>query len=122
MPNDQDIGLEDIATAADGFLKRIPEEIRDTFTEQQIAGINQAFRRSKHNVDIRVTLPLPWGRRYFVLLSGNERRSPERQRSERRIHPLSTRANLVVIAIFFGISLYLFVSMMRIFIQAMQSI
>ena len=75
MPKDEDITLDDMAVGADGFLKRIPEEIRSTFTDQQIAAINQVFRPAKHSVDIRVSVPLPWGRRYFVLLSGNERRS-----------------------------------------------
>jgi len=120
MPKDEEITLEDMAVGADGFLKRIPEEIRNTFTDHQIAAINQAFQRAKHSVDIRMSVQLPWGRRYFVLLSGNERRSPERRRSERLINALSTRANLIAILIVSGISLLLFMSAIRMFVEAMQ--
>jgi len=99
MPKDEDIFTEGMAVGDDGFIKRIPQAIRGTFTDQQIAAINQAFQRASHNVDIRFTLPLPWGRRYFVLLSGNERRSPERRRLERKLHPLSTVAKVATILI-----------------------
>lgn len=120
MPKDEDITLEDKASGADGFLRRIPEEIRNTLSDEQISAINQAFRPTKHSIDIRLSIPLPWGHRYFVLLSGKERRSPERQRFERLFHPLLTKANLLAILIMSGISLYLFISILRIFFESMN--
>lgn len=120
MPKDEDFALEDMTSGADGFLKRIPEDIRNTFSEQQVAAINQAFRPTKHSIDIRISVPLPWGHRYFVLLSGKERRSPDRQRFERLLHPLKTRGNLIAILIISGISLFLFISTIRMFVQSMH--
>lgn len=120
MPKDEDVTLEDMAWGADGFLKRIPDDIRGTFTDQQIAAINQAFQRAKHSVDIRVTVPLPWGRRYFVLLSGNERRSSERRRLERRQHPLSTRGNVIALLFVGAISLFFLINIFRIYFEVMQ--
>ena len=95
MPRD-----ENIAGGAPEFLERIPQEIRGTFTDQQIAAINQAFQPARHGINMRVSLPLlPWGRRYFVLLSGKERRSQERRRLERLLTPLLTVPNVVAMAI-----------------------
>jgi hypothetical protein len=67
MPKDEDIPLEDIVVGTNGFLKRVPQEIRATFTDEQVAALEQAFPRTHHGVNIRVSLPLPWGRRYVLL-------------------------------------------------------
>jgi hypothetical protein len=99
MPKDEDVSLEDIVVGTNGFLKRIPQEIRATFTDQQIAAIEQAFPRTRHDVNIRVTLPLPWGRRYVLLCTGKEGRSRERLRLERLLNPLFTVKNVVTLAI-----------------------
>ncbi len=43
----------------------------------------------QHDVNIRVTMWLPFvGRKYLVVLAGDERRSDERLASERQKHPL----------------------------------
>ena len=102
MPRDENIAVEDAE-----FLERIPQEIRGTFTDQQIAAINQAFRRARHGVDIRVSLPLPGGRRYLVLLMGKEQRSKERRSLERLRQPLLTVMNAVTLATF-GILVFFF--------------
>ncbi len=113
MPKDEDVAIEDIVVGANGIMKRIPQEIRSTFTYEQSAAIEKALPRTRHDVDIRVSLPLPWGRRYFVLFSGKERRSQERRRLERLITPLLTVKNVVTIAIigfpvvFFAVNLIL---------------
>lgn len=53
---------------------------------------------SSHAVNLRLTLPTPFGRYYVTLLTGKERRSPQRQEDERRKHPLVTTANLAFLA------------------------
>ena len=48
-----------------------------------------------HPIDIRCTLPLPFGRGYLTIVAGKERRSAERLAEERVRHPLETRANSI---------------------------
>ncbi len=96
---DENIAIKDNAGGVTGFLERISPEIRDTFTDQQIAAINEAFEPARHSINIRVSLPLPWGRRYFVLLSGNEERNQKRVSLEQNLNPLLTVKNVVPLAI-----------------------
>lgn len=102
MPSDQDLAASDAE-----FLERIAPEIRKTFSNQQIAAINGAFRRGRHAVDIRLSVPLPGGRRYLVLLMGKERRSSERRRLERLRQPLLTVMNAVTMTII-GLLIFFF--------------
>lgn len=46
-----------------------------------------------HPVDIRVSLPLPFGRYYLTLVAGPERRAEPRLTAERERHPLTTFGN-----------------------------
>ncbi len=93
MPCDEETLIRD-----GHFLERIPQEIRETFTDRQIAAVEQAFERGRHGVDIRVSLPLPGGRRYLVLLMGKEHRSRERRRFERLRQPVLTAMNVIAMA------------------------
>ncbi len=54
----------------------------------------------RHPVNLRFSIPLPFGRYYVTLVAGKERRGAERLASERRKHPLLTFGNL---AVFFGL-------------------
>ena len=54
----------------------------------------------RHPVNLRLSIPLPFGRYYVTLVAGKERRGAERLASERRKHPLLTFGNL---AVFFGL-------------------
>jgi hypothetical protein len=56
--------------------------------------------RGSHPVNIRITLPSPWGRVFVLLLAGPERRSPDRRRAERARHPLATLGNILAMALF----------------------
>ncbi len=102
MPRD-----EDTVNLDGNFLDRIPEDIRETFTDRQITAVNQAFQRARHGIDIRVSLPLPGGRRYLVLLMGKEQRSRERRLFERLRQPLLTAMNVVTMATF-GVLVFFF--------------
>ena len=118
MPKDEDVALEDIVVGANGIMKRIPQGIRSTFTFEQSAAIEKAFPRARHDVDIRVSLPLPWGRRYFVLFSGNERRSKERRRLQRLHNPLYTAMNVITLAIIGFLFLGLAVNLVNMIVVA----
>jgi hypothetical protein len=54
----------------------------------------------RHPVNLRLSIPLPFGRYYVTLVAGKERRDAERLASERRKHPLLTFGN---VAVFFGL-------------------
>ena len=48
-----------------------------------------------HPVNLRLSIPLLFGRYYLTVVAGKERRHPERRADERRKHPLLTFGNLV---------------------------
>ncbi len=54
----------------------------------------------QHAVNLRLSIPLPFGRYYVTLVAGKERRGAGRLASERRKHPLLTFGN---VAVFFGL-------------------
>ena len=54
----------------------------------------------RHPVNLRFSIPLPFGRYYVTLVAGKERRGAGRLASERRKHPLLTFGNVTV---FFGL-------------------
>ncbi len=109
MPRD-----EDTVEREGSFLDRIPQDIRETFTDRQIAAVKQAFNSARHGIDIRVSLPLPGGRRYLVLLMGKERRSRERRRLERLRQPLLTAMNVVTVVIFGALVFFFAVGLVQI--------
>ena len=49
----------------------------------------------RHPLNLRVSLPLPFGRWYVTLVAGKERRGKTRLIEERKKHPLETAPNLV---------------------------
>ena len=112
MPRD-----EDTVNLDGSFLDRIPQDIRETFTDRQIAAVNQAFTSARHGIDIRVSLPLPGGRRYLVLLMGKERRSPERRRFERLRQPLLTAMNVVTMATFGALVVFFAVGLVQMMLR-----
>ena len=48
----------------------------------------------QHPLNLRVSLPLPFGRWYVTLIAGPERRRKERRIEERKKHSLETAPNL----------------------------
>ncbi len=73
------------------FFSRIPPEVAQSFTDEQLTAIKTVFGGSSwdnHPVDFRGTVRLPFKRWYFVLLAGPDKRSPKRQRSTRPLWPI----------------------------------
>lgn len=90
--------------AVKSLLDRMPPEVAESFTEEQLAHLHSALgARSwkKHSVDIRSTLPIPFIRRriYFVLLMGRNRRDLTRREKQ-----LSAITFALFIAAFIGAS------------------
>ena len=52
-----------------------------------------------HPINIRVSIPLIFGRWYFTLIGGPERRDRKRRAMERRKHPLFTLGNVIFLFI-----------------------
>jgi len=73
------------------FLRRLPPEIRDGLRPDQKAAIRAAAGRTEsesHRIDIRFTLPTPWGPYYVALFAGPERRSAACRQRDRERRPL----------------------------------
>lgn len=88
------------ATTRDAFaselLARLPADVRQGLDERQLAEIEKAAREvnwGHHPINVRLSIPTPFARFYFVALGGRERRSRERRIAERRHHPLHTTGN-----------------------------
>ncbi len=86
---------------AEGLLRAIDPAVRDGLSAEQEAAIRDAARQDtwvEHPVDLRLSLPSPFGRFYLTLVGGHERRGAARLVVERARHPLSGLANLIAIA------------------------
>ena len=60
------------------FLARVPPEVAATFSPDQLAAVQRAFGMRyavEHAIDLRRSVPMPWGRYYLVLLAGRDRPS-----------------------------------------------
>ena len=91
---------------AEQLMREIDPEIVKSFTPAQDSAIRAAANRNpwnQHPVDLRVSLPLPFGRWYITLVAGPEKRSLARIRQERRKHPLATPRNLALLGATLGL-------------------
>lgn len=74
---------------------------------------------SPHPINIRLSIPLGFDRFYVTIVAGRERRSPDRQRKERRKHPLWTAGNLLFFAAIgsmIGLALFALMQLMLAFV------
>lgn len=55
--------------------------------------------RTRHAINVRITIPLPFSRFYLTVVGGRERRNPDRRADERQKHPLVTKGNIVFLGI-----------------------
>jgi hypothetical protein len=65
-------------TFADFTLSRVPQEVRDSLTDEQYEAIRSALiarnQYSRHSLDIRIRIPLFFRSYYVVLFAGRDRR------------------------------------------------
>ncbi len=82
--------------------ERLEQEAREGLRDNDSASPRKAPGGepwgNAHPVNIRLSIPLPFGRYYVTLVAGKERRSGERLASERNKHPLMKLGNIVVMA------------------------
>ncbi len=67
--------------AVQRLLAKMPQDVADSFTEDQLEGLAQSIGTSRwktHKVDWRVTIRLWRHRYYLVFLAGRNRRQPSR--------------------------------------------
>ncbi|MEA5625235.1 hypothetical protein [Nostoc sp. UHCC 0251] len=104
------------------LLAKIDPEVANTFTLEQLEAIKKSFAsraRTRHSLDIRVSVPIPRLRFYLVLLAGSEHRSKVRLRSERGLYPLWTPANILFLI---GFLIILSICSYTIFSSALSSL
>lgn len=95
--------------ALNSLLERMPPEVAQSFTEEQLSHLHSALgARSwkKHSLDIRSTFPIPFAksRVYFVLLMGRNRR--ELTRREKQISAITFALIVmafIALSTFFGL-------------------
>jgi len=96
---------------AERLMRAIPPEVRDGLSAEQAAAIREAARRNRwdrHPVDVRISLPTPFGRYYLTLVGGRERRNEARLAHDRAQHPFATLGNIAFFAgatVLFGFGL-----------------
>ena len=99
----------ELRAGEDWFLARLPNEIHARLTPDIKEALAEAVRPrpwGDHPIDIRLSIPLPFGRYYLALVLGPERRNPERRKEEGKSRPVMTAANiffiLAIIFVFYG--------------------
>lgn len=92
----------------EAFLRKLPQNIRDSLTPVQseaISRVAQGTIQRRHPVDLRASMPLPFGERaYLVFLIGKEKRSKARRVLESQLRPTDRLTQVVV----FGLGLAAF--------------
>lgn len=92
----------------EAFLRKLPQEVRDSLTpaqSQAISRVAQGTIQRRHPIDLRASMPLPFGERaYLVFLLGKEKRSPARRALDSQLRPTDRLTQIVV----FGLALAAF--------------
>ncbi len=82
--------------------ERLAEETREGVSDKSSASVRQSPGGepwgSDSPVNIRLSIPLLFGRYYVTVVAGKDRRRGERLASERKKHPLMKLGNLVIMA------------------------
>ena len=98
------------AGSEDWLLARLPDEIHSRLAPDIKDALAQAVAPKlwgEHPIDIRLSIPLPFGRYYLALVLGPERRNEERRKAERKSRRVMTPANiffiLSIVVVFYGV-------------------
>ena len=87
---------------AEELLRNIDERVREGLTGEQLAAIRAAAQTTKwshgHPVDLRVTLPSPFGQIFLAFVAGREQRHPRRRSLDRALVSPFTPGNLLFCA------------------------
>ncbi|MCQ4310611.1 3-phosphoshikimate 1-carboxyvinyltransferase [Stutzerimonas sp. VN223-3] len=86
-----------------GLKQRLPEELRESFTDQQLEGLRSAFATrswARHKIDLRGTFSFWSNQYYFVLVGGRNKRSLSR--AQRNLS-LAAKAGAITLFLFFSV-------------------
>jgi hypothetical protein len=89
------------ADVLERFFHRLTTPIVNGLTVEQRSAIADALAAESNKappVNIRIGVPLPFGRWYVSIFAGSERRSPARLKRDRQVYPLTTFGNFLFIA------------------------
>ena len=92
------------------FFEQVPPEIAHTFTPEQLHAIKHIYgdrTLAKHAVNLRLSVPIPGSRFYFILLSGKEQRSRARILKQSKLYPIWTRLNAIAITVIIVLLLFI---------------
>lgn len=85
-----------------GLKQRLPEHLRESFTDQQLEGLRSAFATrswGRHKIDWRGTFSLWSNQYYFVLVGGRNKRNLSR--AQRNLS-LAAKAGVITLFLFFS--------------------
>jgi hypothetical protein len=88
-----------------GLKQRLPEELRESFTDEQLTGLRSAFATrswGRHKVDWRGTFSLWNNQYYFVLVGGRNKRNLSR--GQRNLS-LAAKASAITMFLLFSVLL-----------------
>lgn len=86
-----------------GLKQRLPEDIRESFTDQQLEGLRSAFATrswARHKIDLRGTFSFWRNQYYFVLVGGRNKRNLSR--GQRNLS-LAAKASAITLFLFFSL-------------------
>jgi hypothetical protein len=84
------------------FRARIDPDTAASFTPRQLAAIHLAFALRtlpRHGLDLRRSIPTPWGSIYLAIIAGREKRGADRRSSERRMRRAGAAADLALLSV-----------------------
>jgi len=85
------------------FRARIDPETAASFTPRQLAAIHHAFALRtlpRHSLDVRRSIPTPWGRIYLAIIAGREKRGAARRSAEQVLRGAGVVADLALLGAF----------------------
>ena len=89
------------------MLNRLPKEMVERFSEQELLALYRAMPRSgKHAIDLRFTLPFLPRRLYFVFLMGQDKRSGQTRPEQQKPWTPATTAFAMVLTMATLITVY----------------
>ncbi|MCJ0973468.1 3-phosphoshikimate 1-carboxyvinyltransferase [Pseudomonas sp. PS1] len=85
-----------------GLKQRLPEHLRESFSDDQLEGLRSAFATrswGRHKIDLRGTFSLWSNQYYFVLVGGRNKRNLSR--AQRNLS-LAAKAGMITLFLFFS--------------------
>ena len=100
-------------------LRRLPPQILQSLTPEQVAAIRHAggyVKPRRHPIDARFGMRLPLlGRSYLVVLIGKDMRSPQRRAADQQLRAIDRVSHIVLLLL--GASAFLLAALIGVLFQ-----